>query len=80
MLKKSKDKIRHELDGWIDGFCMPRPDMHQTPQQYFDNLEYAIRELLHQVTDTLIDNIYDEQEISNKVDGILLEKNDETEN
>ena len=74
MLKKNKLKLKEEIANLINNFYLTRPSSYDSIDNITDNLERDVTQALNEIVSHLLDNIYDEQEMSHKIDGILLDK------
>ena len=72
MLKKSKEEIAVEILQRAQELAIRPPESWQTPEEYFRILECSIQDWVYNVAITIINNIYDEQEMDNKINGVLL--------
>jgi len=60
----------------IDQLYLTRPGSCDSMETIFQNIEGEVKYSMHNIFRYLLDNIYDEQEMSDKIDGILLEKDE----
>ena len=74
MLKKSRDEVATDILNAAQNFTIVAPEPWQAPDDYYRMLTANIQNWMHNVVMEIVNNIYTEQEMSDKVDGILLEK------
>ncbi len=73
MLKKSREELATEILEMAQSIQIEPPTQYQSLDDYFRQLNCNIENWMHCVAMTIVNNIYTEQEMSDKIDGILLD-------